>query len=562
MPTVVFSNGREVQFDKEPTPQDIEEVAKQLGINTAKQEPPKPKEKSFLRKVGDFFTSSEQGLGSTIGGALGVQTKEYKASQERAAQAAQLQSQLENKILEKKKAGQDILRLEKQRKSNLATTGMQARDIVPELNKTNKQIAGEALGTILDVASAGTYGMATKGAKAGTLLKSSQITSNLAKKPLTSLVKNTAIQGAKTGAGYGAGYAASTGMQENKSTGDIILDTIKGGLTGAVFGGATGALAGKSELKSRLGYEQKAKEVTAKAIEQYRSGIKVGKQKYAEMQDKIIPELLKEKTWGTFSSLMKKADDGVALSGEEYKKLGELKGITDISTLIDDIDKRMADLVTEGGRVVQVNKPKYKMLSELKKDILSLKQGTYIATDKGISTQTAKSQKLRELAHTYGESLYETRSAQKTVEDNKTLSQLKRVDGMIRGLLNKENPDYADINKLYSASTNLKDVLLESSKMQGKGFPGIKEIIEKAGGLLGGAMIGGYAGGVENAILSAAAVGSIASIKNSTWYNTLRAVQKQQLAEKILAKEGIQFSQTLNLLAKQGLKYAEQLINE
>ena len=63
MSKIKFDNGVTVNFNGDPTPADIEEVAKNLGLkgpNISSQNSPEnnaqPEDKSILRKVGDFFS--------------------------------------------------------------------------------------------------------------------------------------------------------------------------------------------------------------------------------------------------------------------------------------------------------------------------------------------------------------------------------------------------------------------------------------------------------------------------------------------------------------------------
>jgi len=72
MAKIQFETGQVVEFDGDPTPQDVEEVATKLGIAKAPEAP-----KSFGQKVGGFVDSASQALinsnfpGSQIGQAVG-----------------------------------------------------------------------------------------------------------------------------------------------------------------------------------------------------------------------------------------------------------------------------------------------------------------------------------------------------------------------------------------------------------------------------------------------------------------------------------------------------------
>lgn len=145
---------------------------------------------------------------------------------------------------------------------------------------TTKQIVGGAAGTALDIATAGAYGAAAKGAKGGKLLlqgsKSAFAGEQLAKvgvksslggnllsrsAGLPSAVSNVAqgadkglglmrgaYQGAKagikTGAPIGAAYGVTSGLQNDLDAEGIAWSALGGGLTGGFLGGSLGGLGG------------------------------------------------------------------------------------------------------------------------------------------------------------------------------------------------------------------------------------------------------------------------------------------------------------------------------
>lgn len=71
MATIRFENGKTVNFQGNPTPQDVEEVAKNLGISNA-QTPAQPDNRDFLQKTGDVVNSIFPGkqLGNAVGNSL------------------------------------------------------------------------------------------------------------------------------------------------------------------------------------------------------------------------------------------------------------------------------------------------------------------------------------------------------------------------------------------------------------------------------------------------------------------------------------------------------------
>jgi hypothetical protein len=203
---------------------------------------PVVEEKSFLRKVGDFFTGSTQKFGKTIGEAIasGKNVELYAgALQNYTKLVNDLQIQINSRIRD----GQDT--------SKLAFTLQNLKDNPPDLkdftgdviNKTTKQILGEAGGTLLEMTSGGLLSGGTGLVKgSGTLLKESGALLGSAS------IGQKVLQGAKIGATYGAIGSGTYAMQENKSTGNILLDSFVGGILGAGLGAVTagaGGLIGK-----------------------------------------------------------------------------------------------------------------------------------------------------------------------------------------------------------------------------------------------------------------------------------------------------------------------------
>jgi len=384
---------------------------------------------------------------------------------------------------------------------------------------TAKQTIGSALQTATMFVPVGKIGNAVSGAKT-------------ASQAFIKGAIKAAVPAAATGAVYGAGQA----MQDEKNTTGILKGAAIGGVTSGIVSGIMGGLFTKSQFNA----PQKAAQMREKAIDQYQKGLQATKEKYKEKANRIIPELLDQGVWGKFSDLKKKAEKGVALSMEEYQKLGELKGIADT----DGIDKVIADemrkYITPGGSVISVNQGKFKALQGLAEDIKSLK-----------SDGVVENEELRKLAQQYGNVLYESRKAQKTIGDNATLSQVKKVDGAIRGLLNDTNPDYAKINKVYHLNSELQDILLETANRKAP-----QKWISLLQGMLGGAgmTVGGVTGGAAGAVGWGLALGGYAKIMESTWFNTLSAVQKNKAAQKLMQLPLQDMNRRINLIAAGGTK--------
>lgn len=247
MATIQFYNGQKVQFDGTPTEKDIQYVAEQLGID---------KKKSLARKVGDFFTSSTQKFGQTLGTAASVVDPKTKKLREETLAST---NKMVDDYITKAKNEPDKERAKKFLEAAQKLADTEDIDIFnnKEYQKTAKQIIGEAAGTALETLSFGTYGKtATAGMKSFQLGK--QTVPTIAK-PILSPAKKV-LQGVKQGAGiggvYGSAFGVASAMEQNKSTADIVKEGLTGGITGAVGGGVlggtvSGLTGGASALISR-----------------------------------------------------------------------------------------------------------------------------------------------------------------------------------------------------------------------------------------------------------------------------------------------------------------------
>ncbi len=247
-------------------------------------------------------------------------------------------------------------------------------------------------------------------------------------------------------------------------------------------------------------------------------------------------------------------------------------GINDAADIVDNVDtaginsvddylNTLKQSVAEGlqPKAVSVNSSKINQLQKLKGDIEALNLYN--------KPTEAYQQDLRELAQDYGNTVYETRKSIKTVDDNNTLSQVRKIDGAIRGLLNTNNPDYAKINEVYSLNSKLFDVLDETAKRK-EARPLISwfNAIVGSGGATAGGTAGGFVGGPVGSTVGSLAGGSLAvgltTALNSTWFNTLRAVQKAHLADKLTEVGSLNAAKYwVQLLNSGGVKAVNQLLN-
>lgn len=201
------------------------------GISSSTLEQPK---EGILKRVGKAIISSETGLANTLGGAMGVVSKDYKAAAKSQEGLDEMNFKLGQKIVEGKKQGQDVTRLQKLYQQNTKRVFDPSDITGGAIDKTGLQVLGEAGGVALDIATAGTYGAAAKTAKTGQFLTKSPllartaqavglgVTKPLAKKVVTPTVLSmgkTLGKVAKTAsasAGVGYGYDVSQGLQEGE----------------------------------------------------------------------------------------------------------------------------------------------------------------------------------------------------------------------------------------------------------------------------------------------------------------------------------------------------------
>lgn len=483
---------------------------------------------SALKSVGGFIASNEVNFGNDIAGAILPMTKDYKDA--------------------------------------VAHPSVKGEDLDPTLKKSNWQVVGDAAGVALDIATAGSYSKAAAGARTGRFLSGTARTAaqvglkETAKKTGEVIAQKAPSTLARFGKGFVRGAIANgaiggaTGTAQGLSSGQDATGVATTAIESAVFNAVTGGLA-QGTFVARKGDPQAIKDAAAN---QYKKALGATKEKYRELSDKVIPDLLKEGRWGTRNQLLAGAMDKQKLAGDAYEKLGKLQGTAEIGGIQAKIDAEMGKLVSPNGSILSINKTKYEALQGLKNDI----QGYQIMNEIGKNGgPVAAQEQLRSLAAQYGDTLYETRKSFKTVGDNATLSQVQKVDGAIRDLLSTNNPDYAKINKVYTLNTRLADIINASIDRDGSGR-GFKELISRAwelGTVTTGAATSLATGNVTPLIASIV-IPAIAEITSSTWYRTMRAVQKDRLAEKLLAMPAVQRNQALIALQRNGAKYAGQLL--
>jgi len=515
----------------------------------------KVRARDVLREAVTFLTESEQKFGQTLGDALAVKSKAVTQAQESQEALDSLNQQVAIKIIELKAQGKDTAKLEQVYKNNTEQR-FNLEEIAPSVLKSAKQIFGEGVGVATDIASAGTFGTGAIGARTGRLLK----TTKQVAAPLAKTTKQAFVAGAKatapTGAAVGAGFGLSSALQEDKNLVDITKQTIKGIATGGILSGILGGLSSTAKFQKT----ERATKLKQKAVEQYKKGLKATKEKQKENVDKIVDELLEKKIFGSRKKLLAKAEKGIALADDEYEKLGELQGFSSSDELLKRVQKLKERLKTKSGKVLSTNKTKFNALQGLEDDIVSLQSYDVLISDlaTGELKPSVLQQELRELAQQYGNEVYDTRKSIKTVTDSKTLSQVKNVDSAIRDILSSDprNVKYTQINKVKTLNSRLKSVLDETINRQSGQLK--TKLTDLFGATIGGGL--GRLVSLPAAIISTVVGGGLVHMLNSTWWNTMQAVNKAKLADKLLQQSQKQLGVTLQLFTRQGIKAVNEFL--
>ena len=187
-----------------------------------------PKEKGLGRKIGDFFTSGTQKLGTSLGqlAATGDVAKGLEQSETLASNQEVL---LRRRITENKKVGKDNSKLER---SLSDLTGRQSfdqgiKEFVPAVNKTGKQLVGEAVMTGVEA----TTGGLISGAKgfglkriAPTAVDAATQKAQFLAKPLSGKVAEIGVRRAKDVAQalpFGYSVDVANNLMEDKSGASI-----------------------------------------------------------------------------------------------------------------------------------------------------------------------------------------------------------------------------------------------------------------------------------------------------------------------------------------------------
>lgn len=253
------------------------------------QPPQEEKKKGFGRKVVDFFTSSTQKFGKTVGDAINA-PKAAEMYGEELLEHTDLQNKLITAIKKKKSLGQDTSQLEGALQAHLEATPKLEDYTGDVINKTTGQVLGEAGGTVLEALSGGVVG------------KGSQI---VTKAPSTA---QKVIQSAKLGGAYGAASGAADAAAEGEN---VITGALKGGATGAIVGGGIGTV-GALKLRKVGSMAGKAEETAGRVLLSEKADQKVG----AKVLKTLDPK--KVKTYDDLVATLEQDTKGLRTSQDKH----------------------------------------------------------------------------------------------------------------------------------------------------------------------------------------------------------------------------------------------------
>lgn len=224
-----------------------------------------------LASVWKTVTSSEQGFGNEIAASIGAGGAQKQANdlntqhQNTLIQAQKLSQQL-------KASGKDSSKIDSIIADMQQQPLHQVSDVLPAVNDTPGKVLGNAGGVALDIASAGSYGSAAKGAETGQLLTKATnkaalapgaaIANSIVDSSVKSTLGNTLKTiGAKTvarsavGGGTGYAYDVANNLQQGKTGTDALapgMGTAAGVIVPALIGGVQAGVALTKESAPRF----------------------------------------------------------------------------------------------------------------------------------------------------------------------------------------------------------------------------------------------------------------------------------------------------------------------
>lgn len=423
------------------------DLSQKLSDYSAPQQvTPKPEEKKkgIGRKIFDVLTGAEQAFGRTIGTALSTIDPETKKNRNYVMEQAKRQFDYYTKL-----ASQTT---DKDQKRKYLTAAKRMADTNgidifnnPEYQKTAKQIYGEALGTTLDVVTAGTLKVAGKAVKGG-------IAAGLAGKTAIGANK-MALKAAGTGALVGSGYGVAGAMQDNASMGEIAKQAGTGAITGGVLAGGVSKISSKLANKSKYGAEQAGDSLSKnfnRIFQESTNRVRKHADSISEAGDNLGDLLVKNKIRPAVANerlMFNKADlarieKEIAIKG---RTIDEAASLYHTKVKVNDLKAKVKRYIASNkqlraeGRVQEMTDKALKKIDDYAiqnktsdfslKQVNSFKKGMYSVSKKYRGTDVDKSDAFSELGHVF----------MKIVEDEMPDIGVKGINRQLAGQLKLRN---------------------------------------------------------------------------------------------------------------------------
>jgi hypothetical protein len=208
------------------------------------------------KRAGSSIIKSEKGFGESVAGAMLPWTKDYKDLEKSRDNLSKQQQAMLDYINAERAAGKDVTRLVNAlKKSYDDTKGTTDFEVNPSINKTAKQVYGEAAGTAANVAAVGSLPRVAK-----YLAGAKNFGQGFVRGGVVGTVEGGIVGGVQMG-----GRAA----QDNMSASEIGMESLKGLGIGAAGGFVGGSLLGgvSSSISTRINRSREIREALATSID-------------------------------------------------------------------------------------------------------------------------------------------------------------------------------------------------------------------------------------------------------------------------------------------------------
>lgn len=422
--------------------------------------------------VGNLLTGSTQRFGHTIGESLAAPGNADLYTQSLKSYT-DIQNNLQTKINEMKKQGNDTTHLQEVLKQHIASTPKLEDFTGDVINKTAGQVIGEGVGTGLEALSGG---ILSSGAE------------TLGSKALTTFGKVKA--GAKLGAAYGAVGGGAGAMQEGGGVGETALGALAGGAIGGALGG--GLSYGGTKVGQMIGNFAKS------ASQKFEGAIG----NIAKQYEKVLPLTATERA--KEATLLARTGDNVYTTAAKH---GISIGSEDAPIKLQEISNQFENAT----KLAQKNESAYFNVNEIK-------QNAFTQIDENLSSETER-QLAKDKVNKEIDAIVESNKSS-VIKDASGATKVKsdlverlRRTGNDWGKYNKINPDSVK----NSAGRSLADSVRDQVEKEGT-FPAYREANREWGKIIHTQQvlgkidalgkpfktIGGLSGSISRKILSGA----------------------------------------------------------